>query len=175
MNDATATLRILPADSAELLATLWEQTFRRAYAHLHSPANMDAYCAQAFTVAAAEAVLNDPRASCRVAWREQQPVGLSVLLHDAACPVTLAGSASELKQLYVLPSEYGSGLGRQLFEQARSTAGEAQRQWLWLCVVNINQRAQRFYGKLGCAVAGSGPVLALGTDRLTSTIMTIRC
>ena len=175
MNGPAAALSIRPAGSAALLAALWEQTFRNAYAHLHREADMDAYCATAFTVPAAQALIDDPRSDCRVAWRGEVAVGLSVLLLDADCPVRLDGSAAELKQLYVMPSEYGSGLGRRLFEHALEAAGEAGRRWLWLCVVDHNERAQRFYRRLGCAVIGRGPVLALGTERLTSQIMSRRC
>jgi ribosomal protein S18 acetylase RimI-like enzyme len=100
-------------------------------------------------------------------------VGYYIVRHRR-CPVNLDGDASELKQLYVLSSEYGSGLGKALLAHALAVIRDAGRSWVWLCVADRNLRAQAFYRKHGFRPAGPGPVLAVGSDRLPSTIMVRR-
>lgn len=44
---------------------------------------------------------------------------------------------------------------------------------LWLCVSDANERAQRFYQKLGFKLLSPGPTLEVGTDHLSSTILAL--
>ena len=83
----------------------------------------------------------------------------------------LDGESSELKQIYILSGEYGTDLGKSLFENAIEVARSAGRKWLWLCVSDTNYRAWAFYKKLGFKSISPGPVLEVGTDQLSSTIM----
>ena len=93
------------------------------------------------------------------------------LVKHNECPVPLNGGASELKQIYVLASEYGSGVGKLLFNDALQCMQDAGATWIWLSVSDLNQRAQSFYRKLAFKPLGIGPVFEVGSDRLTSTIM----
>lgn len=96
------------------------------------------------------------------------------MIKDNACPAALEGKSVELKQIYVLESGYGQGLGKLLFKDAMKAARGLNAHWLWLSVSDINHRAQAFYKKLGFEVAGTGPTFNVGSDRLTSTVMTKR-
>jgi hypothetical protein len=68
------------------------------------------------------------------------------------CPVALDGASAELKQLYVLPSEFGT----------------------WLAVADSNTRAQAFYRKHGFAPVGAGPTFEVGAESVSSTLMARR-
>jgi ribosomal protein S18 acetylase RimI-like enzyme len=81
------------------------------------------------------------------------------------------GKSSELKQIYVLASEYGTGLGRSLYEHAIDTVRAAGSAWVWLNVSDINYRAQAFYSKLGFQKLGVGPVFQVGSERLASSLL----
>jgi len=157
-------------DFAAQLAALWSTTFEQAYRDEHSAENIRAYCAANYTVDAARAALTDPSTVCKVAFDQDAAVGFFVLKHQE-CPVPLAGGSSELKQIYILASEYGSGLGRSLFADAVSCVRNAGRSWIWLSVSDRNRRAQAFYRKLAFEPLGPGPVFEVGSDRLTSTMM----
>lgn len=163
-------LRPMSVESARLLAELWAVTFEQAYAAVHSRANLRAYCAANYTPAVAEAVLRDPRVVCRAAFRGDAAVGFHLVKHHA-CPLPPGAAASELKQLYVLASEYGAGTGRRLFDDAAECIRDAGRAWVWLSVSDRNHRARAFYGKLGFTPVGAGPLFHVGSDRLTSTIL----
>lgn len=152
------------------LVGLWAATFEDAYKDLHSAENLRAYCDANYTKAAAREVLADPDSVCRVAFRDRQPAGFHVVKHHN-CPIPLDGGSSELKQIYVLAGEYGTGLGRLLFADVLRCTRQAGNSWVWLCVSDLNERAQGFYRKLTFQRLGVGPDIAVGSDRLTSTIM----
>ncbi len=163
-------LRQIGPEAANELARLWAETFRQAYASVHSHANVEAYCAVNYSAERARLALSDPKQVCKFAYRDGEPTGLYVLKrHD--CPIALQGESMELKQLYVLASEYGTGLGRVLMEDAIDSARVSGARHLWLAVADTNRRAQAFYLKHDLAPLGSGPILDVGTDRLSSTIL----
>ena len=83
------------------------------------------------------------------------------------------GNSSELKQLYIRGSAYGSGVGPDLFDEACRIVRAAGRRWLWLAVSDKNFRAQAFYNRRKLQKLAPGPVFEVGSDRLTSTIMAL--
>ena len=163
-------IRSVNFESAEHLLYLWCETFKQAYKDVHTSENIHAYCANNFTLDAAVDVLSDDKTVCCIAYQDNQPSGYYIVKHHD-CPIDLQQSASELKQIYILASQYGLGLGRALFEHASSIIQNAGREGIWLCVSDINYRAQSFYKKLTFTPVGPGPVFDVGTDRLSSTVM----
>jgi ribosomal protein S18 acetylase RimI-like enzyme len=163
-------LRRAGIESADELVNLWGETFTQAYEDMHSPENIRAYCSKNFTTEAAREVLSSGQIVCIIAYRNAQPAGYYVVKHHP-CPIKLDGESSELKQIYILSGEFGTGLGKSLFESASEIARNAGRKWLWLCVSDTNYRAQAFYKKLDFTSIGPGPTLEVGTDQLSSTIM----
>lgn len=161
--------RVDPGFSPRLVE-LWATTFEQAYGEEHSDENIRTYCTVNYTSDAAETVLSDPKVVCKVAFDSRTALGFYLIKHDA-CPMPLNGGSSELKQIYILASEYGSGVGKLLFEDALDCVRSAERSWIWLSVSDRNLRAQSFYRKQDFISLGKGPVFEVGTDRLSSTIM----
>ena len=137
---------------------------------MHSADNIERCCATNFTAAKALDVLEDKNTVCSFYNRDAEPIGLCVVVHRE-CPYPLAGTASELKQIYILADAYRSGVGRAMLEDAYELVRSVNGKWIWLAVADLNHRAQSFYDKAGFHGIGSGPVFEVGTDRLTSTIM----
>lgn len=158
-------------ESKEVLLNLWEDSFIQAYRSDHTKENLQTYCKENFTEENAIAVLEQKESRCIIATDDHRPAGFYVLKHKH-CPVPLDGASCELKQIYILSDYYGKGLGKLLYEDAVASATHSQSAWLWLCVSDLNTRAQSFYNKLGFTAAGPGPKLVVGTDILSSTIMT---
>ena len=163
-------LRRVDPGYAGRLAGLWAETFRQAYGHMHSVENINAYCDRNFTVGAAEAALADSGVVCKVAFSGEIALGFYLVRNDE-CPLPLDGCSSELRQIYVLRSEYGSGIGELLFNDALQCLCGADREWIWLVVADLNRRARRFYLRRSFKPLGAGPVIELGSDRLSSTIL----
>ena len=167
-----ALVRHVCPEFASELVELWLATFKEAYTGVHSPANIEAYCSKAFTLKNATAELSDEDAVCAVYFRDERPLGFCLVKHRAG-PVALDGNSSELKQLYIRGSEYGSGVGPDLFDEACRIVRSAGRRWLWLAVSDKNCRAQAFYARRNVQKLVPGPVFEVGSDRLTSTIMAL--
>ena len=152
------------------LVHLWTATFNQAYADVHGRENIQAYCSENFTLDQAKAALSDDGTVCSVYFRDGKPTGFCLLKHDA-CPLFLEGGSSEIKQIYVLANEYGSGAGQSLLRHACDVVHSAGHRWIWLSVSDLNYRAQSFYKKNGFVPIGSGPIFEVGSERLKSTIM----
>jgi diamine N-acetyltransferase len=157
-------------DSTDELVRLWSETFRQAYKDVHKEEDILAYCTQNYTVESAQKVLSNDQSDCIIAYRNEKPVGYYVIQRHP-CPINVAGSSLELKQIYILAEEYGTGLGKALYEHAVENAKTKNNQWFWLCISDINFRAQSFYKKLEFKAIGKGPKLIVGDDFLSSTIM----
>ena len=89
-------------------------------------------------------------------------------------PAMVDGEAIELKQIYVLASEFGTGLGKRLLDEVFRCARRKKKSWVWLSVSDLNTRARSFYRKNGFRALGAAPVLEVGSDRLPATVMAIK-
>ncbi len=156
--------------SKEHLVRLWIDSFTQAYKDLHSSENIRSYCSEHYTSTAAKKILTDDSYTCTLVSRSAKNVGVTIL-HHHSCPLRPELEASELKHLYILASEYGTGLGKLMMEKAIEQVQHTRKDWIWLCVSDLNHRAQRFYEKTGFQLIGAGPVLEVGTDKLTSSLM----
>lgn len=166
-------IRKVGIDFADGLVDLWIKTFAQAYEGVHTPENIQHYCSANFTLDRARADLSDDRTQCCVFFRGDRPTGFYIL-KDHDCPIALEGESAELKQIYIVADEYGSGAGRSLLQDALGAVRSSKRAWMWLSVSDLNHRARSFYEKNDFRPLGSGPVFDVGTDRLTSTIMARR-
>ncbi|WP_375201459.1 GNAT family N-acetyltransferase [Hyphococcus sp.] len=164
------TIRAATLSDADTLADLWASTFRDAYHHLHTPEDIDAYCAANYTREAAEKVLSSDEYDCSLAFSDNKPSGLLVI-NWTPSPHDPDGASAELKQIYISASVYGTGLGKALFKYALETLANRDIVWMWLAVSDKNPRAKAFYEKTGFDYQGAGPDLHVGKDVLTSSIL----
>ncbi|MEM9327772.1 MAG: GNAT family N-acetyltransferase [Bacteroidota bacterium] len=169
-NDRKVQLEKVNSRALGLLASVLKTSFLEAYREEHSMENIEAYCDQHYTLEALEKVIKDPAYDVYLAKKKGQDVAALVIYHRS-CPLRPQVKASELKQLYVLSSQYGTGLGKHLMEKSFEIVREGGGEWIWLCVSDRNYRAQRFYLKMNFEKIGKGPVLEVGTEKLPSSIM----
>jgi ribosomal protein S18 acetylase RimI-like enzyme len=160
-------------DRAAQLADLQVLTFKQAYSEVHSAEDISSYCLAHYTSRIAKAELLSEETICCVGLLDSDPSGYYMVKHQAS-PIDLGSESSELKQIYVLNSAYGSGLGRALYDHAIAAVRSAGHQWVWLCVSDINYRAQAFYDKLGFQKVGDGPILEVGKDKLKSSVLALK-
>jgi len=166
------TLKTIGEESSELLSRLCKETFVQAYKDDHTADDLESYCNDNYSVGAIKGSLCLNNTSTVVAFQESEPAGFYVIKHHQ-CPVELSGECTELKQIYVLSNYFGGGLGSNLFSNLIEVARTNGSSWVWLCVSDINYRAQAFYNKLGFDEVGKGPTLVVGSDRLSSSIFAL--
>lgn len=126
---------------------LFRASFAATFAHLYAPADLAAFFAQ-FTPAAWAAELAQPDLSIRLAIRDGEPVGFAKL-SAPTLPVTPAGPARELRQLYLAEDAKGMGIGDALLGWAIERARAEGASELFLSVYVDNHRAHRLYERYG--------------------------
>lgn len=168
-NDSIS-LKKAALESAELLANFLKSSFIDAYHDVHSEANIEAYCNEFYTREHQEKAIADTNYDIYFALKAGKEVGVLVINHQS-CHLRPELKSSELKQIYLRSSEYGTGLGKSLMEHAYKLIASRGNEWVWLCVSDLNHRAQRFYEKSNFQRIGKGPILKVGTERLPSSIM----
>ena len=158
-----------PAHAAAF-AELASASFREAYASLHAPEDLDAYCAEHHGVHATRALLADPANHCVVATDDEGPLGYYLLARTAP-PIPGNDEAVELEQINLRARGYGSGLAKVLLEDCEAQARRAGAASLWLVVSDTNTRARAFYDRLGFQRIGVRPTLVVGRERLASRLL----
>jgi ribosomal protein S18 acetylase RimI-like enzyme len=103
--------------------------------------------------------------------------GYAMVVHAVpsdADVVAAIGSAptTELSKLYLLPGHHGSGLANGLMDAAIALAVAHGSSTIWLGVNQLNERANRFYGKHGFQIAG--PKRFLVGDRFEDDWVRVR-
>lgn len=126
---------------------VFRASFCDTFAHLYRPQDLAAFLAK-FTPTAWRDEITDLRYAFRIAEDEGEVVGY-VKLGPSSLPVATAGAALELRQLYVLTSHLGSGIGAELMGWALSEARRRDAAELFLTVYTDNHRARRFYARYG--------------------------
>ena len=157
-------------DDAEAVASFAERTFRETFADDNDPADMNAYCAEAFSIATQTALLGDPAvdtvlgvddSGVLLAYAQIRAGGIA----DIALPTPV-----ELWRFYVDRRHHGRGLAVQLMEAVVDAARARGARTLWLGVWERNVRAQAFYRKHGFVEVGAHRFV-LGTDVQTDRLM----
>lgn len=126
---------------------VFRASFCETFAHLYRPEDLAAFLAQ-FTAQAWTDEITDLRYAFRIAEEEGTAVGF-VKLGPSSLPVQASASAIELRQLYVLSSHLGSGVGAALIDWALDEARRRDADELYLTVYTDNHRARRFYARHG--------------------------
>jgi diamine N-acetyltransferase len=151
----TVTYRTPGAEDAEALAELSRTTFIDTFGHLYTAENLNAFLETSYSVDAIAAEIDNPHRLINIAAQDGQMVGYCKLSFD----VTLDTSAEwrngiEVKQLYLRPSQFGSGTADALMIWAINEARARASKSLVLSVWSENFRAQRFYQRYGFAHIG---------------------
>jgi ribosomal protein S18 acetylase RimI-like enzyme len=142
------------ATAADLPAIdrVFRTSFCETFAHLYRPEDLAAFLAQ-FTPDAWATEFADPRYHFRVAEEGGEIVGY-VKLGPSALPVETDQRAVELRQLYVLKEQHGSGVARALSDWAIDHARRDGFAEIYLTVFVDNHRARRFYDRYGFEAVG---------------------
>lgn len=142
------TYRDAVAADAEALAAFGRKSWVATFGHLpYPPHDLESYLTKSFGVDVQRDEIADPEVRYRLALRDGEIVGYC-MMGVLSMPVDHAG-AVELHRLYVDESVKGAGVAAALMEDAIAWAKGQQAPALYLSVWENNERAQRFYRKLG--------------------------
>lgn len=144
------TLRPATADDALALADLGARTFTETFGHLYSSEDLASFLVAARTPDVYARLIGDDDAFVSVAADTAGELVGYVVAGGCKLPVPdLAPTAGEVRELYLLASRQGRGLGTRLLEAALGWLAERGRSPLYVGVWSENHGAQRLYGRYG--------------------------
>lgn len=149
----TVAYRTATAADAADLATIGAETFVATFGHLYDPADLAIFL-KSHSADAWAKELNDPAFEVRVAELSGRLVGYAKL-GPPHLPFEPRGEAAELRQLYVIDEMKGQGVARVLIDWIIERARDRRADHLYLSVFTDNDRARRFYEKLGFEAEGT--------------------
>lgn len=153
-----------------LLRDMSIRTFHDTYAAYNTEEDMAHHVATVFHPDRFLEELNDDRIGYHIGFLDDEPAGyirvnLSGVQTDVNDPASL-----ELERIYVLKEFQGRRLGDQLIAKTMELAREAGLEYVWLGVWKKNEKAIRFYQRMGFEIFGTHDFL-LGTDPQSDWLM----
>jgi ribosomal protein S18 acetylase RimI-like enzyme len=150
-------------NDAAALALLAERTFRAAFGHRNTRANMDVHCVNAYGETTQAHEIADPRVETFVCEDEAELIGYAQLRWGPAPACVVATKPAEIRRIYVERQWHGGRIAQALMSEllAAALVGGADR--IWLGVWEHNPRAIAFYEKFGFTRVGHH-VFLLGND-----------
>jgi len=131
-----------------LLHKLGFEIYSTHFKHLWvSQSEMNDYLVHEYSTPALESSLKDPGVCWYVAETDQ-PVGFAKVTWADKIPDTEM-SGVLLNKLYLASSATGKNYGKQIFEHIVNSARKSGEGFLWLEVLERNERARKFYEDLG--------------------------
>jgi GNAT superfamily N-acetyltransferase len=140
---------------AEALVRIGVETFCETFEGLYSPADLQAYLAQAYDLGRTRAELADPAKAAWLVEEAGQAVGYATAGPCSLPHAEVTPDCGELKRIYLRRSAQGSGLAARLLAQTLGWLERDGPRSIWLGVWSENVKAQRFYAKHGFEQAGT--------------------
>lgn len=148
----SVTYRTAAAVDAEPLVGLFHRCFGDTFGHLYDPRDLSAFL-DSHSAEHWREQLESEDFAVRVAEDGGEIAGFAKL-GPVKLPVDPAGTAIELRQLYVLEPWQGSGAAGALMAWVLAEARRRGAAELYLSVFTQNHRARRFYARHGFADVG---------------------
>lgn len=155
MNSAPSIeLREPALDDAAALAELGATTFCETFPNMYTDEDLQAYLDKVHSPKSIIEELADPGLRYRVLDDGTRLVGYVKIGRLSVPAQSPAPSAIELRQIYLLKSHIGRGLGQRMMRWAESEFERGQHSEVYLSVFSENQRAIDFYHKGGFEKVG---------------------
>lgn len=136
-----------PAD-AMLLNALGYRIYRAHFEHLWvSESELDAFLASEYSLDVLEQSLKE-QGVCWYVAETDRPIGFAKVTCESSIPDTDM-SGMLLNKLYLDPADTRKGYGQVMFDTVKDLARARGKDFVWLEVLEQNERACNFYRKLG--------------------------
>ena len=152
------------------LQAIAQKTFKEAFAHMNTPENMNHYLRESLSLEKLTAELAHPQSTFHLLIDQNEVIGYLKTNTEDAQNEPLGEEAIEIERIYLLQAYQGMGLGKLLFNQALEIGRNRNKRFIWLGVWEKNQKAIRFYEKLGFKTFGKHSFL-LGNDLQMDLLM----
>jgi ribosomal protein S18 acetylase RimI-like enzyme len=170
------TVRQARPDDAMAVAAIGRATYEEFFAHIWTPAGLQAHLDREFDTAGVAAELVSNGVSYFLAGSSDGVIGFAKLRYPRAMPlngpVEASYSGAELQKIYMRSSALRRGIGVQLLDACVTRATELGYAMLWLDVLERNTQATCFYLRQGFKFAGKES-FRTDRDREVMLVMTV--
>ena len=140
---------------AKQLAILAKASFLPAHGHSASKEDIDNYIAGNFSDATFFEELSNPNNHYYLIYHENTLAGYSKITLNTPNKNITSDNVTYMSRLYLLKEFYGLQLGKELFNFNIEFSKQHNQQGIWLAVWIENQRAIKFYTKMGFKIVGN--------------------
>lgn len=130
------------------------ESFLVPHGHAAPKNIIDEYVHRNFNPKAIEIDLLNPKNEYHIIELNDKIVGFSKIIFNYENENISDKNVTKMERIYLLPSVYGLGLGKKLFDFNVNLAKKNQQKGIWLHVWFNNPRAIKFYEKMGMKNVG---------------------
>lgn len=141
------------------MQAIGKRTFTDTYGKVSEPSHIQQYLDENFSPEKLRTGLTDPHSEFYFAKVDNKPVGYLKVNFAQAQTMEMKGKGMEIERIYALKEWHGKGVGPALFNKALEIATQKKSEFIWLGVMEGNNRAIRFYEKSGFKITGIHPFL----------------
>lgn len=163
-------LRRCTVEDAGTLRDLSIITYHETFAHKNTTENMDAYLRTAYDIRRLRRELADSNSEFYFLYVDDSLAGYLKLNETPSQSDINDPESLEVQRIYVCGKFQGMGLGRYLLNTALQTAADRNKKYVWLGAWENNEKALRFYDRMGFRAVGTHPFY-MGDDKQTDYIM----
>lgn len=151
-----ASIQQATISNASLIAGIGARSFIESHGHSAAPADISAYVASKFSLAAIEEELNDTKNIFHIIYHNDKPAGYSKIILNCTYPGIESKNVTKLERLYLLQEFHDKKLGLQLFSFIADLSKKEKQEGMWLYVWIENERAVAFYKRAGFEIIDHG-------------------
>ena len=163
-------IRTASHSDAALLAALASRTFLQTFGPANTESDVALHLERHYGEDIQRKELADARCTYLIAEVGGTAAGFAMLRSVGSPACVNGGRPIEIHRFYVDAPFHGRGVAQALMSACEGEATRLQRGTLWLGVWERNDRARRFYEKMGFREIGSQEFL-LGTDPQRDLVM----
>lgn len=165
----TKFVKLTPEDLEELQRVARE-TFIETFGEQNTTEDLEAYTEKAFSLDQLTNELVNSNSLFYFLKADGETAGYLKLNDDEAQTENVVDNSLEIERLYVKKNFQGQGLGSKMIDQALEAAFELDKRYIWLGVWEKNEKALKFYDKLGFKEHGRH-TFQLGGDPQTDLLL----
>jgi ribosomal protein S18 acetylase RimI-like enzyme len=156
-------IRFADKNDAALIAETSRQSFFDTFASFNTKENMDKFLSKQFTAESLMKEVGIDENIFLLAYIENELAGYAMMRETNNVIELKDKNAIEIVRFYATKNSIGKGVGKALMQKCCDVAVEKNKEIIWLCVWEYNQRAIDFYKKKGFEKF-SDHVFMLGDD-----------
>ncbi|MEJ5103035.1 GNAT family N-acetyltransferase [Chryseobacterium sp. MYb328] len=148
-------VRTATAEDAQHIALLGRITFTETFSeHFRDPKDLFDYFERTFSVSKIRNSIQNPNNKFWIAFWNELPIGYAKLKAHSPIDFISSTAASQLQKIYVLKEFLDKKAGKALMDELMTSFENSDQKYIWLSVLNSNERALQFYDKNGFTKVG---------------------